>query len=114
MMSNVKESKAFLEAKLAGFKPEVALRSRRIEERACADVFSAVGLDWTSDLTGAWYSLIGKDDVVSATALQQNWQAEMLGFHTYGALARQEPDPERKRLAFTGMRIEPVTPYTWF
>ena len=31
-------------------------------------------------------------------ALQQNWKAEMLGFHTYGALARQETDPERKRI----------------
>ena len=31
-------------------------------------------------------------------ALQQNWQAEMLGFHTYGALAQQEHDPERKRI----------------
>lgn len=31
-------------------------------------------------------------------ALQQNWQAEMLGFHTYGALARQETDLERRRI----------------
>jgi vacuolar iron transporter family protein len=31
-------------------------------------------------------------------ALQQNWQAEMIGFHTYGALARQESDPERRRI----------------
>ncbi len=30
------------------------------------------------------------------------------------APAPAQPDPERKRLAFTGVRIEPVTPYTWF
>lgn len=28
--------------------------------------------------------------------LESNWQAEMLGFHTYGALADQESDPSRR------------------
>lgn len=31
-------------------------------------------------------------------ALEENWQAEMLAFHTYGALARQEQDTERQRI----------------
>jgi len=43
-----------------------------MEERACADVFSAAGLDWMSDSTGAWYSLIGEHGLVSATALRHH------------------------------------------
>jgi VIT1/CCC1 family predicted Fe2+/Mn2+ transporter/rubrerythrin len=29
-------------------------------------------------------------------ALEANWQAEMEGFHTYSALAKEEPDPHRR------------------
>lgn len=36
-------------------------RCRRMVERASAELFSAAGLDWMSDSTGAWYNLIGED-----------------------------------------------------
>jgi vacuolar iron transporter family protein len=40
--------------------------------------------------------LNGRNKRKLAEALTSNWQAEMLGFHTYTALAAREPDPARK------------------
>lgn len=40
----------------------------------------------------------GRDSRKLAEALTSNWQAEMRGWHTYGALADRESDPHRKNV----------------
>jgi len=68
---------------------------------------------------GSWYFDATKSELVYVPDLDGHLKvladgSKRLRFRVRFEFAPAEPDPERKRLAFTGVRIELVTPYTWF
>jgi len=68
---------------------------------------------------GSWYFDATRSELVYVPDLDGHLKvladgSKRLRFRVRFEIARAEPDSERKRLAFTGVRIEPVTAYTWF
>ncbi|TMG74991.1 MAG: prepilin-type N-terminal cleavage/methylation domain-containing protein [Betaproteobacteria bacterium] len=68
---------------------------------------------------GSWYFDATRSELVYVPDLDGHLKvladgSKRLRFRVRFEIARAEPDSERKRLAFTGMRVEPATPYTWF
>ena len=68
---------------------------------------------------GSWYFDATRSELVYVPDLDGHLKvladgSKRLRFRVRIEFARAESDSERKRLAFTGVRIEPVTAYTWF
>ncbi len=68
---------------------------------------------------GSWYFDATRSELVYVPNLDAHLNpgpdgSKRLRFRVRFEFARAEPDAERKRTPFTGVRVEPVTPYTWF
>ena len=66
---------------------------------------------------GSWYFDATRNEIVYVPNLDAHLErlsdgSKRLRFRVRLDFEPKDPDSERKR--FTGMRIEPVTPYTWF
>jgi len=68
---------------------------------------------------GSWYFDATRNELVYVPDLDSQLKyiadgGKRLRFRVRFELAGARPDSRRERIAFTGVRIEPVTPYTWF
>jgi len=68
---------------------------------------------------GSWYFDATRNELVYVPDLDSQLKygadgSKRLRFRVRVEFAPAEPDSKRERIAFTGVRMEPVTPYAWF